>query len=51
MLSVWMDLGLRCILLWERVDVRSRESEGLGGFNACVFVSAIAYAEGGVSAI
>ena len=29
----------------------SLESEGLGGFNACVFVVAIAYVEGGVSVV
>jgi len=31
--------------------VRSRESEGLNGYNACVFVIAIAYAEGDVSVV
>ena len=35
----------------EGVGLRSRGSEGLGGFNSCVFVVAIAYAEGGVSAV
>jgi len=31
--------------------VRSRESEGLGGLNACAFVVAIAYDEGDVSVV
>ena len=31
--------------------MRSRESGGMGGFNACVFVVAIAYVEGGVSVV
>ena len=31
--------------------MRSREYEGLYGFNACVVVVAIAYVEGGVSVV
>ena len=31
--------------------MRSRKYEGLGGFNACVFVVTIAYAGGNVSVV